>query len=296
MNINYEYYRTLYYVVQCGSFTRAAEILLTNQPNVTHTIRRLEEELGTKLFLRSNRGVKLTAEGERLYTHVRVAIERLQQGEEELSCLKSPDGALLSISTSEVALRAYLLPFLREYRSRYPGVRLKLYNHLTHQAMGAVRDGQCELGFVTTPVGDLSRLSVAELSLIREAAIVGPALKSLSERTLTMEELLQYSLISLGRETMTWRLYSDWFMEHHLEYHPDIEAATADQILPMVQNDLGIGFVPEGFLEKMPENVYRLTIREAMPERRVCIIQREGALLYPAAKKLKELCVTRLIK
>ena len=294
MNVNYEYYRIFYYVAQCGSLTRAAEMLLTNQPNVTHTIRRLEEEMGVKLFLRSNRGVRMTAEGERLYAHVRVAVERLQQGEEEISSLKSLNGGLLSISTSEVALRAYLLPFLRNFRSRYPGVRLKLYNHLTHQAMGAVRDGQCELGFVTTPVGDLSRLIAVDLRRIREVAVVGSELKSLSDRTLTMEELPRYPLISLGRETMTWRLYSDWFMAHRLEFHPDIEAATADQILPMVQNGLGIGFVPERFLENMPENVYRLTIKEKMPERKVCMIQREGALLYPAAKRLKEMCVADL--
>ena len=59
MNINYEYYRVFYHVAKYGSATRAAEVLLTNQPNVTHTIHRLEDELGVKLFVRSNRGMVL---------------------------------------------------------------------------------------------------------------------------------------------------------------------------------------------------------------------------------------------
>ncbi len=53
-----------YYVAQYQSFTKAAEMLRNNQPNITRYINNLESELGCKLFIRSNRGVKLTPEGE----------------------------------------------------------------------------------------------------------------------------------------------------------------------------------------------------------------------------------------
>ena len=61
---NYDYYRIFYYVAQYQSFTKAAEMLRNNQPNITRYINNLESELGCKLFIRSNRGVKLTPEGE----------------------------------------------------------------------------------------------------------------------------------------------------------------------------------------------------------------------------------------
>ncbi len=57
------------------------------------------------------------------------------------------------------------------------------------------------------------------------------------------------------------RFYSGFFAAHGLPYHPDIEAFTADQILPMVEADLGIGFVPEEFLEKW-SNVCRIDLEE----------------------------------
>ena len=80
MNINYDYYRIFYYVAKYGNFTQAANILLNNQPNITRSIKKLENELGCTLFVRSNRGATLTPEGEKLFAHVSVAVEQLRAG------------------------------------------------------------------------------------------------------------------------------------------------------------------------------------------------------------------------
>lgn len=62
--VSFEYYRFFYFVAQYKSFTKAAEILNNNQPNITCCMNILENELECKLFVRSNRGVTLTPEGE----------------------------------------------------------------------------------------------------------------------------------------------------------------------------------------------------------------------------------------
>ena len=82
MNINYEAYRVFYYTAKTRSFTQAANALGNSQPNITRIIKNLERELGCTLFLRNNRHVELTAEGETLYRHVSAAFEQLQAGEE----------------------------------------------------------------------------------------------------------------------------------------------------------------------------------------------------------------------
>ena len=70
MVISYDAYRTFYTVAKLGSFTRAANALMSSQPNLTRTIRNLESVLGCTLFVRSNRGVSLTPEGEKLFARV----------------------------------------------------------------------------------------------------------------------------------------------------------------------------------------------------------------------------------
>ena len=63
MEITYDYYRIFYYAAKYKSFSKAAEILMSNQPNITHFMNNLENQLGCRLFIRSNRGVTLTREG-----------------------------------------------------------------------------------------------------------------------------------------------------------------------------------------------------------------------------------------
>ena len=84
MEITYDYYRMFYYVATYQSFSKAAKILMSNQPNITRFINNLENQLGCKLFVRSNRGVQLTQEGRKLYQHVSVAYQHLHMAEVEL--------------------------------------------------------------------------------------------------------------------------------------------------------------------------------------------------------------------
>ena len=151
MYISYDYYRVFYYVAKYGNVSQAAKLLLNNQPNLTRTIRNLESELGCPLFSRTNRGMKLTPEGERLYAHVRIAFEHIEAGEAELTEARNLQTGTIYIAASEVALRCLLLPVLKQYRLLYPGVHIRISNHSTPQAIAALKDGAADIAVVTTP-------------------------------------------------------------------------------------------------------------------------------------------------
>ena len=75
-----DYYRIFYYVARYKSFSNAAEMLGSNQPNITRCMNILENELDCKLLIRSHKGIQLTTEGEHLFRHVAIAIEQLTYG------------------------------------------------------------------------------------------------------------------------------------------------------------------------------------------------------------------------
>ena len=60
MDVNFEYYKVFYYVAKYQNFTKAAKVLGSSQPNITREMNCLEEETGCTLFIRTNRGVRLT--------------------------------------------------------------------------------------------------------------------------------------------------------------------------------------------------------------------------------------------
>lgn len=291
MYINYEYYRIFYYVAKYRSFTQAANVLLNNQPNITRAIKNLENELGCTLFVRSSRNVNLTPEGEKLYAHISLAMDHIQAGEKELALDKSLQSGIVSIGASEVALHCLLLPVLKQFRQLHPGIHIQVSNYSTPQAIAALKNGLVDLAVVTTPVDISKNMEKSILKTVQEVAVCGSAFSHLAGKKLSLAQIVDYPIVSLGKQTKTYELYSRWFQKQSLTFSPDIEAATADQILPMVRNNLGIGFIPEEFLQSSfdTEGVLRLTLREEIPLRSVCMIKHKEHSLSIAALELEKL-------
>lgn len=293
MNISYDHYRIFYYVAKCGSFTQAAVALWSNQPNVTRAIKNLEHELCCTLFVRSNKGVTLTPEGEKLYQHISVAFQQIEAGEAEISLDRALKKGLVSIAVSEVALHGALLPVLESYHISYPGVRIKISNCSTPQAIAELKNGLADFALVTTPTGIREDLKAVNIRSFSAIAVCGPAYAALEGKELTLRELAAYPIVSLDSKTMTYELYAKWFSENGLVFSPDIEAATTDQLLPMIKHNLGIGFVPEMFVDndKEHQRIIRLQLKEPIPEGSICLVTRKDHSLSIAAKELtKRLC------
>ena len=86
------------------------------------------------------------------------------------------------------------------------------------------------------------------------------------------------------------RFYSQLFLKHGLTFSPDIEAATADQIMPLVEHNLGISFVPEVFFNiNQNEGIYRINLNEDIPSRSVCLIKKRDRTLSPPAKEIERI-------
>ena len=151
MDVNFEYYKIFYYVAKYHNFTKAAQALNNSQPNITRAMNCLEQQLNTTLFIRTNRGVQLTPEGERLYNHVLSAMEQFQAAEEELADSSGLSHGSVAIGASETALNIFLLDKLKSFHMTYPGIRLKLYNHSTPEAIEAVKSGKIDFAVVSTP-------------------------------------------------------------------------------------------------------------------------------------------------
>ena len=292
MDISYDYYRIFYYVAKCGNITRAAKILLHNQPNLTRAVKTLESELGCPLFIRSNRGMKLTPEGERLFVHIRTAIENIEAGEAEIIRSRNLEKGSVFVAASELALHCVLLPVLKQYRTLYPGIQLKISNHSTPQAIDAIRNGIADIAVVTTPTSPSAVTEEITVRKFHEVAVCGSAFSELLKKKVCFSELLRYPMVSLGAQTKSFELYSEFFSEQGLQYRPETETATADQILPMVKADIGIGFVPKEFLIGV-DGVSVIETEKPLPEREIRIVKRREQTLSLAAKEPEKLILKR---
>ncbi len=270
------------------NLTKAANALLLNQPNVSRAVKNLEKNLNTSLFVRSNRGVTLTPNGEKLYAHISLAFEQINAAEEEISKELVINGGIISIGASETALHALLLPVLSYFKRLYPNVKIKISNHSTPEALLALKNDTVDFAVVTTPTGAKPPLKEEQIFSFKEILVGGNHFKYLKDKTLTLSDLKNLPLITLGKETKTFEFYSKFFKSYGENLEPDMEAATADLVLPMVKADLGVGFIPEIFAEKELKNkeIFKLNLKESIPKRHICIIYKNPLLQNLATKSL----------
>lgn len=295
MNLSYDNYRIFYYVAKYQGFTHAALALGNNQPNVTRSIKNLEQALGCKLFVRSNRGVLLTPEGEKLYAHVSLAFQHIQAGEAELIASQSLESGVVTIAASEIALHYCLLHVLKAYRTKYPGVRIRVFNNSSPQAVDVLKNGLADFAVVTASHDFPKTIRRRRIMDVQELPVAGAPFSFLREKSLTLKELAGYPLVGLAPNTSTFDFYSQLFGTQGLNFQPDVEAATADQILPMIKSGLGIGFVPTAFAQDdiLSGNVFVLQLNETIPARPIYFLKRTDQPLSLAAKELETMIVNK---
>lgn len=288
MNINYEYYRVFYYAAKYKSFTKAANVLFQNQPNITRIINKLEDSFGCKLFLRTHNGVTLTPEGERLYARVEVAHKMLQMAESEINSQTNLESGSVTIGANETAITVLLLKKLRDFRRLYHNIRINITNKTTPQLVDTLDRGVIDFALATTPANITKNMKMTTLATVENVLIGGPAFEHLSKERHTLSSLVQYPFVMLERNTMSYAFYNQFFLNNGLSMHVDTETTTISQVLPMVAYDLGIGFVPEPFVREAVEKkeVFEIPLYEDIPSREIVLIQDTRKPASTASKAL----------
>ena len=108
-----------------------------------------------------------------LFTHVEAAISQIQTAETELNAHSGLEHGSISIGASETALNIYLLDILKPFHMKHPGIRLKIYNHSTPQAIRSVKNGEVDFAVVSTPTNVDTPLKELHLRPFREILVGG---------------------------------------------------------------------------------------------------------------------------
>mgnify|MGYP002232580585 FL=1 len=144
---------------------------------------------------------------------------------------------------------------------------------------------------VSTPAEVEAPLKMIKLGSFQEILVGGTTFTALGSQTLSLKELHNYPLIGLGRETMTFQIFlTGFFMSHGLEFAPDTETATTDQILPLVKSELGLAFMPKPMAEAAIANreIVEIALEEEIPQRNICMVYDIHQPISAAARELKK--------
>ncbi len=145
--------RSLRYFVTVAeelNITRAAEKLNMSQPPLSNQMKGLEEELGTQLFIRGKRHLKLTEAGSILYRRAQQLLELSEQTRQEIRSLEGLSGTL-NISLVEGRAPYLLARWIAGFRTEFPQVTFNLWNGSGDDVLERMRRGLADLALIAAP-------------------------------------------------------------------------------------------------------------------------------------------------
>ncbi len=184
------------------SFTNAAAELNVTQTAISHQIRRLEEELGIRLFVRQNRALALTAEARDYLPGVRAAFNDLRLATDRL--LRKDNEHVLTVSTLASFAAKWLLPRLSSFQEEHPGIDVRI---TSSTALVDFRNGDVDAA-IRYGRGHWPGLRADWLMSDELFPVCSPALLKGSRPLKTPQDLAQHTLLhSSGGYDDDWRLW-----------------------------------------------------------------------------------------
>ena len=193
--------------------------------------------------------------------------------------------------TAATALHGALLPVLKRFQAGHPQVRCCIRNDTNQQTTQALLDGEADIALVTSPVSLPGSVRRTSLSSFQELLVGGRQFAALAQGAHTLRELTQYPWIGLRRGTQTHAWHTQLFLREQLIYCPDVEAATAAQLLPLLLHQLGIGFIPQFFAAEAlaAGDLVAIPLQCDWPRRQIYLLEDTARPLNRWAEPLRQL-------
>lgn len=290
MAADLELYKVFAAVAEAGSVSGGAARLFITQPAASQAVKKLERQVGARLFTRGKRGVSLTQEGEMLYRHAAAALEALAAGEEQLRRVQGLEDGRLRLGAADTITQEFLLPFISAFRQLHPGVQLSVVNRTSLQLVDRVKQGRLDLAVINLPV-DESGLQVRPILRVHDVFVAGHAFDALHGRVLTARQLAQYPLVMLEQQANSRRYVDDFFARQGVRLEPRIELGAHSLLPSFAAIGFGLACVVREFCRKELEEgtVFPVQMKTPLPARFVGACWRAAVPLTAAAAEFLRL-------
>jgi LysR family hydrogen peroxide-inducible transcriptional activator len=249
-------------VARTGSFTKAAVREGIAQPSLSQQISRLESNLGSQLFDRLGRGVKLTEFGRALLPQALDILRQVNNARGALESLRLSVAGRLTIGCIPTITPYFLAPRLRNFVDQYPDVDLRLVEDITPNLVELLQSGEIDLAVISPPVHNPD---IVSSDLFREpiAVAVGKKHRLASETCVSLPELRGEKMLLL-KEGHCFRDNALTICNRaRANFVSIFETNQFSSILPLVAAGFGISLVPQMAMDAVSGCAFLPLEREA---------------------------------
>ncbi len=241
-------------IMECGSITRAADVLFVSQPAVTKSLQLLEHSLGLKLFTRTPKGLVPTSVARAFYTEVERSFIGLAHLRDYAGELRSLKHERLRVSVIPALSDRWLPQVLVRFLDKYPDASLSFQAASSPHTAQLVGQRQIDLGIAQSRIEDVSMERTLLFSL--EAVCIMPANHPLTaEAVITPAHLHGQVFVSLSRQDIITIQLQRALDEAGVKVSRQVEVSLGASVRELVGLGFGIGIVDWGtVMERDDEN------------------------------------------
>ena len=281
--------KVFYTVAKHQNISSAAKELDVTQPAVSRIISNMEKEYNIPLFFRSKNGVVLTREGNRLFESIKIPFQQLEKVESDLS-LNTLNETTVHIGATATSLECFLFKVLDDVKKKYPHITIRIYTDSSSNLLHKVEEGIIDFAFITTPYkvgGDIEIKNVYELHNILLAPI---SYKSKISNPVSIKKLVNYPFIFLNKEMQFREHIENFLNKYGVKIKPVYEIDSSSMLIPLVENDCGLTFIPEESAETSINNgkCFKVNLIEEMPVRHISFASRKNSFYSKPIREVKK--------
>ena len=258
----------------CGSFSRAADLLSVAQPSLSNRIQSLEREVGQPLFERMGRGVKLTDAGWAFLPYAQRATRSLDEGVLVLQGTRDGSMGRLAIGTAP-AVGTYVLPrLLKAFHDNHRGVDVQVRTGHSDEVLQMVLDDDVQIGFGRP----INHPDVHTIPLYRDALVlvVSSDHRYAKRGVVNVVDLGEEALIVFDRDSSYYGMILGLFRNLGVAPHQVMHLDSIEATKKMVEQNLGIALLPAVSVEREIKlgTLHKVHVDSSEP------VEREVGMMY----------------
>ncbi|WP_112664299.1 LysR family transcriptional regulator [Microvirga flavescens] len=270
-------------VVRQGGFSQAAKAVFATQPTVSKAVKQLEDELGVPLLDRIGHRSEMTAAGEIVYRRALAILAERDDLIAELDELRGLKRGVLRLGLPPLGSSTLFAPLFAVYRSRYPGIEIRLVEHGSKRQEEILLAGEIDFAGSLLPVSDeFEAQAVRREPLMALLPSGHPVAKG---RKISLADLAHIPFILFESGFALNKVILDACERRG--FAPDVAARSGqiDFIVELVAAGLGVAFLPRMIAEQRAHpSVRRLLLDEPETDWHMALVWRRGAYLSHAAR------------
>ena len=264
-NINLNLYKVFYDVSKYGSFSKTAEFTYTTQSAISKSIKKLEEELETKLFYRNSNGIELTEKGRELLFYVEKSYGNLLTAERLMLETENLERGKLNIGLPSHIASFFFFDKIIDFHSKYPNIEMTLISGSTRQLLELIDKHEIDIIIDTAPINTNNMdLTIVKLSTVKYSFICNKDSYKEYKNIKSINELENVPLVLPVKGTTNRKKLDELFIKNNINPNKIINIHTSEVILNAVDHNLGIGYVISD-LVKNNDNYKFIKVKEPLP-------------------------------